>query len=139
MCWFLLRLKKLTRPKQKPKLDFKQLHNEMVRVEFASEAANLIGERITRNSDIQDDYTNLHEALSTAADKVIPIVNTQAKQEWMNSEILDLMELQRKCRREHNSINNWIKSLAVNAQKLKPIFIMHNVYSWKNWNVPIHS
>jgi len=106
----------------------------MVRVEFASEAANLIGERTTRNSDIQDDYTNLHEALSTAADKVIPIVNTQAKQEWMNSEILDHMELRRKCRREHNSINNWIKS-AVNAQKLKPMFIMH---SWKNWSVLIH-
>ena len=62
VCWFLLRLKKLTRPKQKPKLDFKQLHNETVRVEFASEAANLIGERITTNSDIQDNYTNLHEA-----------------------------------------------------------------------------
>jgi len=40
---------------------------------------------------------------------------------------------------KHNSINNWIKSFAVNAQKLKPIFIMHNVYSWKNWNVPTHS
>jgi len=52
VCWFLLRLKKLTRPKQKPKLNSKQLHNEMVRVEFASEAANLIGERITTNSDI---------------------------------------------------------------------------------------
>jgi len=43
----------------------------MVRVEFAQEAANLIGEHITTNSDIQDDYTNLHEALTTAADKVI--------------------------------------------------------------------
>jgi len=41
----------------------------MVRVEFASETANLIGERITTNSNIQDDYTNLHEALTTAADK----------------------------------------------------------------------
>jgi len=60
----------------------------MVRVEFASETANLIGERITSNSNIQDDYTNLHEALTTAADKVIPIVNTQAKQEWMRFSIL---------------------------------------------------
>jgi len=58
-----LKLKKLTRPKQKTKLDFKQLYNEMVRVEYASEAANLIGERIATNSDIQDDTTNLHEAL----------------------------------------------------------------------------
>jgi len=38
VCWFRLRLKKLTRPEQKPKLNFKQLHNELVRVEFASEA-----------------------------------------------------------------------------------------------------
>ena len=42
----------------------------------------------------------LHEALTTAAVKVIPIVHTQTKQEWMNSEILDLMEQRRKCRRE---------------------------------------
>jgi len=76
------------------------LHNEMVRVEFAPKEANFIGECTTTNSDMQNDYTNLHEALTTAADKVIPLVNTQSKHEWMNSEILDLMEQRRKCKRK---------------------------------------
>jgi len=44
-------------------------------------------------------------------------VNTQAKQEWPNSEILDLMEQRRKCRRETQQYKQLEKkSFAVNTQ-----------------------
>ena len=89
----------MTRPEQKPKLNFKQLHNELVRVEFASEARIMLKKYIDTGADIEEDYANLQKALTSATDKVIPRVNKQGKQKLMNAEIVDLVDQRRKCKR----------------------------------------
>jgi len=51
------------------------------------------------NLDLVEDYSDLQQALTTAAEKVVPRVSKQSTQEWMTPEILDLMEERRKCKK----------------------------------------
>ena len=58
------------------------------------------------NLDLVEDYSDLQQALITAAEKVVSRVSKQTTQEWMTPEILDLMEERRSARRTISSTNS---------------------------------
>ena len=67
------------------------------------------------------------------------IVNSQARQEWMNSEILDLMEQRRKCRRETRQYKQLDKIIRSKCSEAKTNFYNAQCVLLENWNVPMHS
>ena len=57
----------------------------------------------------------------------------------MNSEILDLMEQQRKCRRETQQYKQLDKIIRSKCSEAKTNFYNAQCIQLEKWNVPIHS
>ena len=86
--------------------------NDLIQIDFATEVKRLTTEQM--NLDL-DDYSDLQQALTTAAEKAVSRVSKQPTQEWMTLEILDLMEERiGSARRTLSSTNSWTEIFARN-------------------------
>ena len=119
VCWFRLKLKKLIQPIQRSKLDVKTLRtDDLIRIDFAAEVKSLTTKQM--NLDLVEDYSDLQQALTTAAEKVVPRVSKQTTQEWMTPEILDLMEERRKCKKnnqQYKQLDRIIRNKCLEAKE----------------------
>ena len=91
-----LKLRKLEKKKQNKKRDIQQLQlNEETRIKYAVEVSNQL-QALAEVEDLDEQWKVMKESITTAVQKMIPIVERKAKQKWMTEDILEKMDDRRK-------------------------------------------
>ena len=97
-----LKLQKLKKSAQKKKLDLQLLRNDMdMKERYTVEVKNRfqalsIDIETAEESETEGEWNIWKESLTSAAEKIVPVVQKKGKKEWMTDEILEKMEQRRK-------------------------------------------
>ena len=122
----VLRLKKIKTTIKEPKFDFSLLKtNNNIADQFkiaVTNRYNMLTIDESHNEDPCAKWNQLEEILTETARKVLPKRNEQAKQPWMTTEILNLMNQRRKYKNRNSSkqyteIDKLIKQKCVKAKE----------------------
>ena len=101
VCSIRTKLKKLTNKKSSRRFDFFQLRNSGIARHFREAVETELKEE-QQMDDIDKFFNSFQRALSNATDKSVPYVIPCKKQEWMTTDILDLMEMRRKAKGDND-------------------------------------
>lgn len=92
-------MRKLKKPKSKPKLDISVLNNDRdTRERYAVEVKNRfeqLSNEDRNNTTAEDDWKHIEDALIHWAQQIIPQKARDKKQKWMNDDIIELMKKRR--------------------------------------------
>ena len=120
-----LKLKKILKTKQPPKLDLEMLRkDDTLRRQYQTTVRASLDKNDSEdiNSSLNTEFNGLAQALKEAAEKVIPIVPRVANQDWMTPEILKLMEERRKLKRRSPEYRRLDRTIRNKCQEEKDKF-----------------
>lgn len=115
-----IKLRRLKEAKPGRKLDLKLLEtNTKVKEDFVLEVSNRF-QVLAETGDLETDWKNMTECITSSAEKTIPLVKRRGKQSWMTEEILDKMDQRRQNKRNltrYAEIDEEIKEMCRKAKE----------------------
>ena len=101
-----IKLKKLSKRKQKIYWNTDKLKQPDIREKFANKTNEKIENLSSRNDDICGTWNNLKLAINEAAEEICGMSKCEKKQHWMTDEILQLMTERKKYKNDTNEIKS---------------------------------
>ena len=102
VCSIQMKFKKLASRKQSKRFDFSCLRSSGLAHQFREAVETELKEKEQTENNINQCFDSFQRALTSATEKIVPHIVPCMKQEWMTSDIFNLMEIRRKAKGDHD-------------------------------------